>query len=272
MDTLSDIRQLRTKSLLQTACFSDLSTHFSNEHKKALRTKCNWRAPYKEFYIYRVSWKQEGRDVKVYKQRYIPQETHKHLLVFQIPDKSNGSATVTGKKGQSWGSAEYFIQNESPLYGNSPQSSIYSLTLRSESRVAGFCMRSVRGTDGNNLAFASNPEDGCFYSLDFLWCQRRPCSPESLPADCSCCQCFITFCISGFLIANWNILDSWAQERFPSCFLLPPRKGPGSPFHSPEIWSCSFPECVQINPNVIGFYLQTAFLPWLLGQCSHTLL
>lgn len=153
-----------------------------------------------------------------------------------------------------------------------PQSSIYSLTLRSESRVAGFCKRSVKCTDGNNLTVASNPEDGCFYSLDFLWCQRRPCSPESLPADCNCCQRFMTFCISGFLIANWNILDSWAQERFPSCFFLPPRKDPGSPFHSPEIWSCSFPECVQINPNVIGFYLQTAFLPRLLGQCSHTCL
>lgn len=139
--------------------------------------------------------------------------------------------------------------------------------------MAGFCERSANCTDGNNLAFASNPEDGCFDSLIPFGAKRRRCSAESLPADCNCCQHFITFCTSGFLIANWTILDSWAQERFPSCFFLPPRKGPGSPSTAQRLEAVLFrSECLQINPNVISFYLQTAFLPRSLGQCSHTLL
>lgn len=131
----------------------------------------------------------------------------------------------------------------------------------------GFCKRSVKCTDGNNLAFASNPEDGCFYSLDFLWCQRRRCRPESLPADCNCCQRFITFCMSGFLIANWNILDSRAQERFPSCFFLPPRKGPSSPSTAQRFEVVLFPECVQINPkcNWFSTFRQLSF-PGCLGS------
>lgn len=117
----------------------------------------------------------------------------------------------------------------------------------------------MKCTDGNNLAFASNPEDGCFYSLDFFWCQRRRCRPESPPADCNCCQRFITFCMSGFLIANWNILDSRAQERFPSCFFLPPRKGSGSPSIAQRFAVVLFPECVQINPKCNWFLPSDSF-------------
>lgn len=100
-----------------------------------------------------------------------------------------------------------------------------------------FCKRSVKCADGNNLGLTSNPEDGCFYSLDFLWCQRRRCSPESPHADCNCCQRFITFCTSGFLIANWNILDSWAQWRFQSCSFLHPMKGTGSLYTARDLTS-----------------------------------
>lgn len=101
------------------------------------------------------------------------------------------------------------------------------------SRVSDFCRRSVKCADGSNLRFTPNPEDGCFYYPDYLRCQRHPCSPELPHVDC--CQHFITPCFSGPLIANWNILDSWAQYRFQSCFFSPYQERFRLLLHSPEI-------------------------------------
>jgi hypothetical protein len=80
----------------------------------------------------------------------------------------------------------------------------------------------------------------------------------------------LLLCFSGLLIANWNILDSWARYRFQSCFFLPPspRKGSGFPYTAQRFKVVLFPECMQINPEVIGFYLQTAFPPSRLGSVA----
>lgn len=100
-----------------------------------------------------------------------------------------------------------------------------------------FCKRFVKCTDGNNLWLASNPDDCCFYSLDFLWCQRRRSLPELPHVKRNCCQHFITLSISGFLIANSNMKDSHALYIFQSSFSFFSLRGkvPGLSLSSTEI-------------------------------------
>ena len=64
--------------------------------------------------------------------------------------------------------------------------------------------------------FPSNPDDCCFYSPDFLWCQRCRSGPGFPHVKWNCCQHFITFSISGFLRANSSGKDSHALSIFQS--------------------------------------------------------
>lgn len=64
--------------------------------------------------------------------------------------------------------------------------------------------------------FPSNPDDCCFYSPDFLWCQRRRSGPGFPHVKWNCCQHFFTFSISGFLRANSSSKDSHALSIFQS--------------------------------------------------------
>lgn len=140
--------------------------------------------------------------------------------MFQILDKWTISDTVTGKKNCQvlWGSVfknsdqflSFFCLTTYPRvpYTDSP---VWVLAFW-------FCKGSVKRTDGNNLWLTSNPDDCCFYSLDFLWCQRCRSSPELPHVTWNCCQHFIAFSISGFLIANSSIKDSHALYIFQSSF------------------------------------------------------
>jgi len=102
--------------------------------------------------------------------------------------------------------------------------------------------------------FPSNPDDCCFYSPDFLWCQRCRSGPGFPHVKWNCCQHFITFSISGFLRTNSSSKDSHALFFNPlALFFPPPWKGAGLALSGTEISSCTFPDRIKINTSAIHF-------------------